>query len=259
MKIVVVGDACVDRYWLATSDRQSAEAPIPVCEIQAKFDLPGGAANVRANLRGLGVDGLILMPGKTQAQNYPIKNRLMVGDHQIARWDENDYTRPFRAEDLDPLREAEAVIVADYGKGSITEEVIQFLRESDFPVFVDTKRDPRPWIGATNVIMFPNLSEYTRYEQGYEWFPKVLLKRGKDGLSWVTYGNLVASVPAKAKFVRSVNGAGDTVIAAFAESFLGGATLERSVKWANAAAAVAVELPYTTAVTRELVEEKFGL
>lgn len=253
MKIIVVGDSFLDRYWLANTDHQSAEAPIPVCEVQAKFDLPGGAANVRANLRNLGAEGLILMKALGAPQNYPIKNRLMVGDHQIARWDENDTTVPFTREDLEPLKMAGAVIVADYGKGSVTKEVIQYLREVPFPVFVDTKRDPRPWIGAENVIMFPNQTEWDRYQQAYEWFSKVVLKRGKDGVEWVEFGKTLKSLPALAAFPRCVNGAGDSVIAGFAYHQSTGASLDKSLEFANACGAVAVESPYTTAVTNDSV------
>jgi bifunctional ADP-heptose synthase (sugar kinase/adenylyltransferase) len=254
MKILVLGDAFCDRYHLATTSRLSAEAPIPICKIERSFDLPGGALNVRENLRRLGVDGRFLVPSGDV--NLPIKNRLVVGDHQLARWDENDFCTPYKREDLLVLLEEwDGIIVSDYSKGSITQEVIQILREVSLPMFVDTKTNPTSWIGS-EAVMFPNLSEYKTFQQSYEWFGKVLLKRSAEGIALVEYGNVVLQRPALASLVRSVNGAGDTAMAAFVVSILGGANMDFALEYSMAAAAVSVEHPYTYAPTEQEVLDK---
>jgi len=254
MRILVLGDGFTDRYHLATSSKLSAEVPIPICKIEGIVDLPGGALNVRENLRSLAVDGRFLVP--SGELNLPIKNRLMVGDHQIARWDEKDWCTPYIPADLLVLLEDwDAIIVSDYGKGSVSKEVIQILRDLTIPVFVDTKCDPTPWIGS-EAVMFPNLAEYKQYEQAYEWFGKVLLKRGKDGLAMVEYGNVVLTRPSVASYVRSVNGAGDTTLAAFVVAVMSGGTLDYCMKYAMAAAAVSVENPLTYAPTEAEVSQK---
>lgn len=86
MKIIVVGDSFIDRYWVGSTNRISPEAPIPVVEVEYTRDFPGGAANVRENLRALGEDGLLLFKPASSEQNYPIKNRLISNGVQLARW-----------------------------------------------------------------------------------------------------------------------------------------------------------------------------
>ena len=185
----------------------------------------------------------------------------MVGDHQLARLDENDYCVPYVLEDLQSPNlfgdEWSAVIVSDYGKGSISKEVIQYLREVGLPVFVDTKCDPTPWIGS-EAVMFPNLAEYKEFQQAYEWFAKVLLKRSSEGISLVEYGNVILSRPSCARFVRSVNGAGDTTLAAFVTSVMSGGNLDYCMRFAMAAAAISVENPFTYTPTLEEVETRLN-
>jgi bifunctional ADP-heptose synthase (sugar kinase/adenylyltransferase) len=256
-KIAVIGDAFIDRYWCGETHRVSPEAPLPVVSIQSVFDLPGGAANVRMNLRSLGADAVMLFRGLAQPQNYPVKNRLMVGGVQLARWDENDWCEPFGRVDLLAIADCDAVVVADYGKGSISEEVIQILREVTIPIYVDTKRDPSPWLGS-NAVMFPNKSEYEKYRNVYEWFPQVVLKCGKEGIQHVQFGRTVLSRASLATQVVSVNGAGDTVIAAYADMALAGGDVSSCLDWANAAAAVVVGKSYTSVATIEEVEEMYN-
>lgn len=247
-KIIIVGDAFIDRYWIGETERVSPEAPIPVVKVAMIKEFPGGAANVRQNLRSLGEDGRLLMKGLSAPQNYPIKNRLMCNDVQIARWDEDDYCIPFSRADLLPLVEADAIIVSDYGKGSLSEEVIQILSEVRVPLFVDTKNDPALWI-ESDAILFPNLREWKQYSQHYGWMSRVLLKGGAQGLNWVEYGETKLTSPSRAKFVKNVSGAGDTVLAAFVSAYLSGADRDWCLKFANSAAAVAVENEYTYSPT----------
>jgi hypothetical protein len=50
-RILVLGDAMLDRYWDGVVDRISPEAPVPVLRVTRRFERPGGAANVAANRR----------------------------------------------------------------------------------------------------------------------------------------------------------------------------------------------------------------
>src|ERR1700734_3689792 len=53
-KIIVIGDAMLDRYWHGDTSRISPEAPVPIVRIERKEDRVGGAANVAVNVRSLG-------------------------------------------------------------------------------------------------------------------------------------------------------------------------------------------------------------
>lgn len=253
VKIAVLGDAFIDTYHIGNVRGLSAEAPIPIIDIISTTNLPGGAGNVTVNLNDLGADCYYV---EKYDQEYPRKNRLMISSgEQLARWDEDDHCKPYDKADLLGLLEADALIVCDYQKGSINEEVIQYLRDvaQAIPVFVDTKGDPSPWIGS-EVTMFPNMAEYKRYEEKYNWFPCVVLKRGEDGIAFLEFGHVVYQRPSFASTVRSVNGAGDTVIAAFALAACANLGLADCVDFANAAAGQVVSQHFLQRTTnREAV------
>ena len=53
-RVVVLGDAMLDRYVAGPADRVSPEAPVPVVRVEREWDAAGGAANVAANVLSLG-------------------------------------------------------------------------------------------------------------------------------------------------------------------------------------------------------------
>lgn len=258
MKVAVIGDFMVDRYLIGDVTRISPEAPIPVVKIKEQFDLPGGAGNVAENLKALGVEEARYK----DSWHIPVKNRLMVGDHQLARWDQDDQCEPIKYGVK--FLECDAVIVADYGKGAISPYIIEEIKKFDGPIFVDTKGDPSCWSGVATAI-FPNSKEYVQYQEQYDKFDGiVVLKDGSRGLFILDDVNGDIESPAQARFIRSVNGAGDTVIAAFVYKYLTIPALtpfnefwQDCLDFANAAAAVACEHPYTYAPTLKEVEDRY--
>ena len=60
VKVLVVGDVMLDQYWWGTVDRISPEAPVPVMRLRRRTYSPGGAANVAANIAGLGATPLLV-------------------------------------------------------------------------------------------------------------------------------------------------------------------------------------------------------
>src|SRR5213596_1474517 len=60
VKVLVVGDIMLDRYWWGSVKRISPEAPVPVVELQRSTFAPGGAANVAANIAGLGATAYLV-------------------------------------------------------------------------------------------------------------------------------------------------------------------------------------------------------
>jgi|SRR5579859_497025 len=259
MKVAVFGDRMWDVYHIGEASALSAEVPIPVVKVKECKSFPGGAGNVVENLKALGCE----VVDYTQQEPYdllPIKNRLMVGDHQLARWDERDTCNPYEGK---VFPKVDAVVVADYQKGAITEDIIKKIGLLGGPVFVDTKGDPTPWKGITTAI-FPNSKEFTKYNGEYYNFPGLLVWKASDaGLFLYRDTKLVANSPAQAKFVRSVNGAGDTVLAAFVYRYLYmpfekiDDDYKEILDFANTAAAIAVENPYTYAPTKDEVLQRY--
>lgn len=246
--IAVFGDSFVDSYWLGEATRLSPEAPIPVVKIHDYKTFPGGAGNVSLNLRSLRVNTLSAPP-RAVTIHVPTKHRLMAGPHQIARWDQNDEQAELELNLINFVR-ANAVIISDYGKGSITYAVIEAIAALSLPTFIDTKRSPRDFDIIEFPYFFPNQKEYEAHLNDYRLQPHVILKRGPLGIEYQNFGRVHQSLPTYARNVVSVCGAGDTVIAAYAYAQVG---TDRTdiLEFANAAAAVVVEKPYTATATIE--------
>lgn len=248
-KILVVGDAMWDEYYFGTTTRISPEAPIPVVKVTDHKQFYGGAGNVYENLLALGADAK-LVSGDKAGKPVTRKNRLMVGTTQVARWDTNDENDPV---DLELLDQAilhwtpNAVVISDYGKGSVSYAVRQWVLDQRVPIFVDTKGSP---VGLQNATLFPNQAEYEKYKDEYNTCPNVVLKRSERGMAKLNYGEIQEEYPAWAKSVVSVCGAGDTVLAAYAYASCVG---YKPLPFANAAATVVVSKPWTSTATCEEV------
>lgn len=261
MKIAVLGERFIDRYFIGTSTRQSPEVPeVPVVNINQTLDLPGGAGNVSANLVALGVT----VDRHYQSGHYPIKNRLISDGPQIARWDQDDYCAPlsiFQCIQLGKsLHDADGLIISDYGKGMFSDlSILKEVIPSALPVFIDTKQSPKNFIGISkSIYLFPNISERMRWEADYTELENtyevlVIQKKSKDGIYFqgTTYPSLV-------KNINNVSGAGDTTLAAFAYSRLCTHNIVSCIKFALAAAAVVCEKPYTATASRFEINDKLN-
>jgi D-beta-D-heptose 7-phosphate kinase / D-beta-D-heptose 1-phosphate adenosyltransferase len=173
-RVLVAGDLMLDQYIWGTVERISPEAPVPVLRIDHKSLVAGGAANVAANLRGLGcrvaVAGLVGMDQEGQhllgilqalgietssvlpAPGVPTtcKTRILGGQQQMLRLDIESGIAPCPELKAKLLASVEAsvascsaVVLSDYGKGLLDESVCQTIirrsRELSIPVFVDPK------------------------------------------------------------------------------------------------------------------------
>lgn len=255
-RILVLGDVMVDRWWLGSAARLSPEAPIPVTKIDKIIDCPGGAGNVAANLKALGA--AVWCPNQGDRQ-VPIKNRLMVNDVQLARWDENDTCEAITNISYGQW---DAVVVADYCKGAVGPAVVDYVRKFCIPKFIDTKGNPSLWAGIPGVTIFPNTKEYSTYfDEYYNNFSHIVHKKSAHGVEETLISRFDGRVfdakrekiPSWAKFVCNVSGAGDTLTAAYAYATLVG--YPDPLAFANAAAAVVVEKPLTaTASLQEVLD-----
>lgn len=247
-QILVVGDAFVDRYWIGSRRGPSAEFPGDVVDIAETRDLPGGASNVAANLRALGA------PVYELVGSGPTKNRLITNGVQTARWDENDRCMRLPRR---PVGSFFGVIVSDYNKGAVTSSLIEELTSLDVPIFIDTKRDPWLYRGIKNPTFFPNLAEWQEFPAYHDYNFPVVRTEGPAGATLVTDPAQDLHLPAfEVPEVRSVCGAGDTVVAAYAYSYLlQGPWRHEALKFALAAAAIVVSKPYTsTASLKEITD-----
>jgi D-beta-D-heptose 7-phosphate kinase/D-beta-D-heptose 1-phosphate adenosyltransferase len=243
--ILVIGEAMVDRSLVGTAERLSPEAPIPVVKPQSITEQPGGAAKVAAILRSLGASVTpTYQPGYPDAG--PVKNRLFVGDTCVARWDEGDHCDPIDVGALPPLGAFDAVVISDYGKGGFTplvrSRLMELLHAFEVPTFIDTKTSPHAW--ASFPIFFPNASEYSAHERLYASTPTVVRTLGAGGMELLDHGVRTAFEFPQNLHPRTVIGAGDVVIAAYAYSVACGASPRAALCFAAQQVGRALSSPY---------------
>jgi len=191
VRILVVGDVMLDRYWFGDVSRISPEAPVPVVRIERREERLGGAANVARNVASLGAHcGLLGVVGADEAGaqleqllaessifsylkrdaaiSTIIKLRVIGRNQQLLRIDFEDAPSDTVLRDKltqfnSVLDDYSVVILSDYNKGSLVNvaEMIRAARAAGKVVMVDPKGDDfAPYAGAT--ILTPNKSELRR-------------------------------------------------------------------------------------------------
>ena len=141
--LVVVGDALLDVDLVGTASRLTPDAPVPVVEDVESRERPGGAAlaaviaaaatsrevvlvapldtdDGAARLRAL-LDGRVRLLPVPASGGTAVKQRVRVGDHSVVRIDRGSPVAtlgPLPAEAAAAIRDAAAVLVADYGRGT---------------------------------------------------------------------------------------------------------------------------------------------
>ena len=189
VRVLVVGDVMLDRYWFGEVSRISPEAPVPVVRVTRQEERPGGAANVARNIAALSAKAFLLsVTGDDEAGTRiaqlmqeegvaaqlhrdpsiatTIKLRVIGRQQQLLRIDfETTPSHEILAAKLvdyeRKLPECDVVILSDYGKGGLTHitQMIALANAAGKPVLVDPKGDDYArYHGAT--LLTPNLSEF---------------------------------------------------------------------------------------------------
>lgn len=282
--MLVVGDVMLDRYFFGGTSRISPEAPVPVVHVREDEDRAGGAANVAINLASLGVQTTLLGivgdddEGKSlesaiesssircefaKIAGWPTitKTRVQSRGQQLIRLDREEPV-PSGSDALTALlkrevNSASAVILSDYGKGSLADvaAMIAVCRDANVPVFVDPKgADFDKYAGAT--LMTPNQGEFeavagvagddddmvnrVRTLADRLALDAVLVTRSEKGMLLVEGNHEPYFLSTRAREVYDVTGAGDTVIATLAAALAAGVDLASAAALANLAAGLVV-------------------
>ena len=298
-RVLVVGDAMLDRYWFGAVDRISPEAPVPVVRVTREEERLGGAANVALNVKTLGAQATLLTvvgddePARklrhlleqegvtallgSDPQLYTIVKLRVIGraqqllrvdfenqpDHEVLASLLSDYERVLPAHDV--------VLFSDYGKGGLTHipRMIELARAAGKPVLVDPKgSDYSRYAGAT--VITPNRAELAQVIGLWSSEAQLLeraqalrkehrldglmLTRSEDGMSLFdgeARDGGHSRVPAQAREVFDVTGAGDTVIATLAAILACGLSLREAMPLANRAGGIVVGKFGTASVSYE--------
>jgi rfaE bifunctional protein kinase chain/domain len=299
-RVIVVGDVILDRYLWGRATRVSPEAPVLVVDVEREEFRLGGAANVAHNVASLGavpilfgVCGTDLASGglaqllndrgvdpaagmvSDAVRRTTVKTRIVAHHQQVLRADEetrdplSEYTQALLLERvIEALSRADAVILSDYGKGVLSQPLVEALLPElvrrGLPTAVDPKEEQFFRYKGVTVIT-PNLSEASQAwgrrirneaelaEAGFGLREKlasraVLITRGEDGMSLFDEDGHT-HIPTKAREVFDVTGAGDTVVATIGVALAAHAPLAEASVLANHAAGLVVAHLGTAAAT----------
>lgn len=297
-RVLIVGDLMLDRYWKGGTGRISPEAPVPVVQVDATEDRPGGAANVALNAATLGANVTLMgLTGEDEAAqslaeklsasdikcrfsavtgfDTITKLRVISRNQQLLRL---DFEKSFDGVDKSALlaefdaalEHTDVVVLSDYAKGCLSQPLpfIELAKAKGKPVIVDPKgSDFSRYHGAS--IVTPNMDEFEgacgtcsdeaeieskaiqlRDSVGLE---AVLVTRSEHGMSLYEHQQTAYHLPAKAREVYDVTGAGDTVVSTLAVALAAGQSMKNSCLLANIAASIVVgKLGTSTVTTTEL-------
>jgi D-beta-D-heptose 7-phosphate kinase/D-beta-D-heptose 1-phosphate adenosyltransferase len=306
-RILVVGDVMLDQFIWGSVSRISPEAPVPVVDFKSESFMPGGAANVARNLSALGAspelfaivgrddsagrmrdllreqhvgcDGLITHASRPTS----IKTRIVAHQQQVVRVDretrghlDSKATGQLLDAIESRLNGAAAVIVGDYGKGVVTQSLLDALKELCRQRGVWLSFDPKPvhHLNLTGLsLITPNRKEAfelsgllddtrdanpardinlirTAGRLLNDIAPALLLiTLGEHGMLLCRRGEKPDHIPTVAQEVFDVSGAGDTVIASFTLAIAAGAWPLEAAILSNHAAGVVVGKVGTAIVT----------
>jgi rfaE bifunctional protein kinase chain/domain len=189
VRLLVVGDVMLDRYWFGEVSRISPEAPVPVVKVARQEERLGGAANVARNIVALGAKcSLLSVVGADGAGHIlqqllaesgivaglhvdadidtTVKLRVIGRQQQLLRIDfettpSHEVLRAKLKDFERRLEDCDAVVLSDYGKGGLAHiaEMIRLARAAHKPVLVDPKGDDfSRYTGAT--LITPNRGEF---------------------------------------------------------------------------------------------------
>lgn len=308
-RILVVGDIMLDHFIWGNVSRISPEAPVPVVDFIRESYMPGGAANVARNLSVLGAPTeLFGIGGRDDAgkrlkdlltehhvdcrcvlshadRPTSIKTRIVAHQQQVVRLDresrhdlDGPTTRRLLAAAEPCILSAQAVIVGDYGKGVVTQPLLDALRHFCHQRGVWLSLDPKP-VHHLNLaglsLITPNrketfelagLEDTIRHADPLkdvnlmaaadkllrELEPALLLiTLGEQGMLLCQRKSKPFHIPTVAQEVFDVSGAGDTVIASFTLAIAAGASPLEAAIISNHAAGVVVGKVGTATVTPE--------
>lgn len=224
----MIGDNGLDVYQFGTVDRISPEAPVPVFSPTHSIGKPGMVGNVFNNLIALGCS-VVLKAGEISKKTRFIDTR---SKQQIMRMDEDVKSVPLLV-NKDMFSEYDAIVIADYNKGTVTYELIEQAIESKRPVFVDTKktnleRMQGAWVKINELEYSKIISECTG----------LIITKGAAGAE-VKHHDII--LPAPKVEVVDVTGAGDTFLSSLAYMFLETGKIDVAVEFAIRAASVTVQ------------------
>jgi D-beta-D-heptose 7-phosphate kinase/D-beta-D-heptose 1-phosphate adenosyltransferase len=224
MRVLVIGDACIDEYRYGDIRRVNPESTAPLLTFTRNQERLGMAYNVAANLKSFGATAHIRVPSKLSRKIRYVD--LRTQDH-LLRIDHDVEPKPYT---IEATYDYDAIVISDYDKGFVTDKVIHEIRAAfKGPIYMDTKK--------------PNLGDFSNI------YIKINERELLDSISLPNYGMLIVTYGAKgAAYLRQMHrapatevvdvcGAGDVFLAALVAKHLETQDMDTAIQFANEKAA----------------------
>ena len=234
-KVLVLGESCSDVFVYGRVERLSPAAPAPVFLPEETKTNVGMAGNVYQNLLGLGINCEIMTNvgfreiTKTRFVDSITNTMFLRVDHGEGSITPGDFR--FAPEDFDIL------VISDYDKGLLTENVMQQMIAAHPKVILDTKKKLGDWCRDAFLIKI-NSAEY---EISKDYINKnienkVIRTAGIEGCFYQGKKYDVDAVE-----IKDLSGAGDTFLAGLIAKYLEEECIKKAIVFANECATVAVQ------------------
>lgn len=225
LKVLLLGDACIDSYTFGNVLKLNPEAPVPVFCPTRTIEKEGMAANVKNNLLALGAQ-VVFRHGKIGKKTRLICSKS--GQH-ICRIDEDIFSEPIL--DIE-TNNFDLIVISDYNKGTIDYNTIDNIcKKATVPVFVDTKK--RKLEQFKNCFFKINELEL---ENLITKGPNIIVTRGERG---VIYNEKEYS--SKKIDLVDVTGAGDTFLASLSFFYTIFKCMDQAIKIAMKASEITLK------------------
>jgi len=237
------------------------------CKISGITGQDPAADVLQQRLNSVGIDCVF----HRSTTNTIIKRRVISNHQQLLRM---DFETPFQANEwqalkpivADVIADTAVMVLSDYNKGTLNDPQywIQLAKQHAIPVFVDPKGDDFAKYQGADLIT-PNMTEFEAVvgkvtseadliEKAQQLIAKLnisalLITRSEHGMSLIRANKPEFHLPAIAKEVSDVTGAGDTVISTLATVIAAGEDIEAAVTLANVAASIVVSKLGTATVS----------
>lgn len=229
MKVLVIGESCLDVFIVGSTSRRSPEGPHLILNPTSNKLNSGMAGNTYENIKALNNEWDInLVSQKTEI----IKKRFVDEESNtiLLRVDENDNAR--RIENIEALNISsyDAVVVSDYNKGFLTEPDLEYIGSNAKISFLDSKKQIDKWAENYSFIKI-NRKEF-EYQKNKDYIKNLnlIVTLGKEGCKVFPSNKQFKYKEAE---LRDQAGLGDSFLAGFVSEYLTSKNIEEACKFAN--------------------------
>lgn len=234
VKILVIGELCIDRFVYCDIKRLCPEAPVPVLNPVYTTTNNGMSGNVVENLKSLLPDGDIIhwhQHNKIEKTRYVEKksNQMItrVDDGELEPCGSIGFLSP---EQKKTIMESDVVIISDYNKGYVDEQMIGEISKIARLTILDTKKKMSLETIKNVSFIKLNETEYNNNKNLVDENPeKFIVTMGSKG---AMYMGKIFNSPNPQETI-DVSGAGDTFVASFISFYLKTKNIEESIFFAN--------------------------